>query len=460
MDLSKDYKQIMNSIDGLVILDKDARIVFATDDVAKEEGYECGDDIAGMSIRELIPTNTAYKVLETGKKQYGEVYMVEGLTLICNSFPIVKDGEIIGAIEYDVFGDTTTLHHFLDQIAELSSELRYYKQEIKNIRGAKYSIENIMGKSKVTKELKAQIAFAARSNSTVMICGDSGVGKELVAHSIHKLSTRSLRNFIRVNCAAIPSELFESEFFGYEEGSFTGAQKGGKKGLVEMADGGTLFLDEISQLQLMMQAKLLRFLQEKEIVRIGGNTSIPVDVRIIAATNENLWELVQQKKFREDLYYRLNVVEIQVAPLREHKEDIPYIANSVIESLNESLGRVGPSHHVLGIEPDALELLLQYDWPGNVRELTNILERAMNKCYGKYITVKNLEGFLLANPVNVRESEVSGRKTLAEAKRNLETNMILSALKQWKGNRTRAAKDLGISRQMLNKKIKQYEIEE
>lgn len=460
LDITKDYELILGMIDGLTVLDKNANIIFASDDVAREEGFQRGKDIIGKSIKELIPTNTAHKVLESGQRQYGEVYLVEGLTIISNAFPIYKNNEICGAIEYDIFNNTTTLHHFLDQIITLSNELQYYKSEIRNIRGAKYSIDNIVGESVETKKLKVEIAFAARSNSTVLIDGETGVGKELVAHSIHRMSNRSLRNFIKVNCAAIPTELFESEFFGYDEGGFTGAKKGGKKGLIELANGGTLFLDEVSQLPVSMQAKLLRVLQEREFMRVGGEKIISVDVRIIAASNENLWELVSAKTFREDLYYRLNVVEIKIQPLRVRKEDIPLLAKDLVKTLNISLGRVGPSHYVKGISQEAMELLMRYDWPGNVRELANILERAMNKCYGKEIKAEHLGELSLKydyDPhLNTHNKDCPFN--LREAKQKLEIDMIKLALNKAEGNHTKAAEMLGITRQMLNRKILQYQI--
>lgn len=460
LNIKNDYEVVLNAIDGLMVLNEKAEIIFASDDVAKEEGFGCGAELIGKSVRDLIPTNKAYKVLETGEKQYSEVYLVEGLTIISNAFPLYKDGKIAGVVEYDIFNNTTTLHHFLDQVAALSNELEYYKNEIRVMRGAKYSIDNIAGESVQTKELKTQIAYAARSNSTVLIGGETGVGKELVAHSIHRMSNRSLRNFIKVNCAAIPSELFESEFFGYEEGGFTGAKRGGKKGLIEMANGGTLFLDEVSELPVSMQAKLLRVLQEREFMRVGGEKVISVDVRIIAASNENLWNLVKEKKFREDLFYRLNVLEIKIQPLRMRKEDIPYIAKDLIKSLNASLGRSGPSHYVSEIDPSAMSLLMRYEWPGNVRELSNLLERAMNKCYGNILKPEHFDELILESTYQAATEEIGEESglNLQEAKKRVEIHMIKLALEKSSGSHTKAAELLGISRQMLNRKIKQYDL--
>lgn len=314
--------------------------------------------------------------------------------------------------------------------------------------------------------MKKQIKQVSYSVSTVLIYGETGSGKELVAHSIHDLSTRSLHNFIKVNCAAIPSELFESELFGYEEGSFTGAKRGGKKGLVELADGGTLFLDEIHQLSFAMQSKLLRFLQEREFIRVGGSKTMTVDTRIIAATNENLQELVEQKLFREDLYYRLNILEIQVPPLRDRKEDIQPITESIVQQLNNLLGRA-EVRRIKGISEGALLLLKQYDWPGNIRELHNVLERAVNLCYEPILDLKHLKDFQQkviesqpAATVN-RMGELFPQMsliTLKEAKMNAELAAVRAALSVFHGNKTKAAQSLGISRQALGKIVKKHNL--
>ncbi|MCQ4638142.1 sigma 54-interacting transcriptional regulator [Anaerovorax odorimutans] len=464
--LNDEAKQLLNIIEGLVILDINSDIIFMTDELARSIGFSCGEEVTGRSIKDLLPHNTAYKVLSTGQKQIGEVYISEGHTVVSNAFPIHQGGKLAGVLEYDAFGDAAEIHKFLDKVINLNHEINYHKNDLRPLKSTKYSIDNIIGQSQATAHLKAQIKMVSYSVSTVLIYGETGSGKELVAHSIHDLSTRSLHNFIKVNCAAIPSELFESELFGYEEGSFTGAKRGGKKGLVELADGGTLFLDEIHQLSLAMQSKLLRFLQEREFMRVGGNTTITVDVRIIAATNENLQELVEQKLFREDLYYRLNIFEIQVPPLRERKEDIQPIAESIVGQLNNLLGRA-EIRRVKTISGDALLLLKQYDWPGNIRELHNVLERAVNLCYEQVLDLKHFRDFQQkviesqpASSVN-RIGELFPQMsliTLKEAKMNAELAAVKTALSVFHGNKTRAAQSLGISRQALGKIVKKHNL--
>ena len=281
LDLSKDYVNIFDNIDGFFIIDTDEKIVYMADNLIKQMNHKSLDDVVGKSIRDIIPTNNAYKILRTGEKQIGEMYFVEGYTIVSNGYPIYKDGNLIGAFEYDVFADIGFVEEFLEHVDTLGNTnpphlKRTYSEHIK----AKYSIDDIKGSSAVIKNMKKDIRIAAKSPSTVMITGETGSGKELVAHSIHKLSQRSLFNFVSLNCAAIPNELFESELFGYEEGSFTGAKKGGKFGKVEIANNGTLFLDEIDNLTFSMQAKILRFLQEKEIYHVGGDFAIPINTRV------------------------------------------------------------------------------------------------------------------------------------------------------------------------------------
>ncbi len=458
--LSEHAIDIFDSIDGFLIIDKNADVVYMREDLAVECGYDSAADCVGKPITEIIPYNTTSRVLETGKKQIGEIYMVEGYTVVCNAYPIFHNGELIGALELDAFQDTTQVYTFLDGLVEGNHDYIYYKNELQNAKTAKYSIDDIIGSSPAAAELKNTIRFAAKSNSTKLIEGETGCGKELVAHSIHSLSTRSFKNFVRINCAAIPEQLFESELFGYEEGSFTGAKKGGRKGKAELANGGTLFLDEINQLPFSLQPKLLRFIQEKEILRVGGDFAIPVDVHIIASTNENLLEMVKNKTFREDLYYRLNVINIEVPPLRERKSDIPELVYDFMKGLNSSLGKV--VHQVSHVDNEIFELLCQYDWPGNVRELHNVVERAMNRCIGESLHMEHFQDFInrFIPAPSTPKVKTGGLVTLEEAKRQAEIDTILSTLKFYKSNKTKAAGALGISRQMLHKKILQYHLGE
>jgi transcriptional regulator of aroF, aroG, tyrA and aromatic amino acid transport len=282
----------------------------------------------------------------------------------------------------------------------------------------------------------------------------------LIARAIHLASQRGIFEFVEVNCATIPGDLFESELFGYEEGSFTGARKGGKAGLTELADRGTLFLDEINALPMHMQAKLLRFLQEKEIRRVGGGLHRPVDVRVIAATNENPENLVAQGRFRQDLYYRLNVVEIIAAPLRRRKSDIPELVNHFIDNLNAALGRDLAHQRVRSIDSEALKLLLDYDWPGNVRELQNVLERAMNRCFEPTLTSEHFSDFPVRAAAACSRPAMAddNPRNLREIRRDAEICAIRELLHARGLSCTETASVLGISRQMLHRKLREYGI--
>ena len=287
---------------------------------------------------------------------------------------------------------------------------------------------------------------AAKSDSNVLILGESGTGKELFAHSIHNDSKRSMGVFIKVNCAAIPAELLESELFGYEEGSFTGAKKGGKIGKFEAADGGTIFLDEIGELPLHMQVKLLRVLQEREVERVGSTRSIPIDVRIIAATNRNLEEMVEKGEFRLDLYYRLKVMTIVVPKLSERSEDIPKLVHHFLRKYQKLMNK-----QIEGISDRALRILNSYSWPGNIRELENSIERALNMVDEiEMITSDHL-------PEEIRGYKgPSSTLTLNEVMEETERHTIINYLEVMNGNKSETAKALGISRTTLYEKMKKY----
>jgi two-component system response regulator AtoC len=301
------------------------------------------------------------------------------------------------------------------------------------------------------------IERVAPSKASVLIQGDSGTGKEVVAQAIHRMSPRAKKGFVPINCAAIPDTLMETELFGYEAGAFTDARRQ-KRGLIEMADGGTIFLDEISTLKLELQAKLLRILETETMRRVGGIKDIHVDLRVIAATNQDLRAAIQERAFREDLYYRLSVVVINVPPLRERIEDVDKFAATFIAQFNRTRAT-----SVEGISEDALRLMRQYEWPGNVRELRNVIERAMILCNGNEIAVSDLpaeivrkepgmglEGKLLSSlPLS---SGVDMKATIA----SIEKRMIREALAETHGNKSQAARLLGISRDILNYSIQKY----
>jgi two-component system response regulator AtoC len=325
-----------------------------------------------------------------------------------------------------------------DQVAALRQEL-----------SAQLPAEEMIGRSPVMQELYKSIGKVAASNVTVLILGESGTGKELVARSIHRNSNRHRGPFVKINCAAIPENLLESELFGYEKGAFTGALTR-KLGKFELAHGGTILLDEISEIKPATQAKLLRVLQEKEFERVGGTETIRVDVRILAATNKNLEEMVREGVFREDLFFRLNVVSIVVPPLRERKEDIPLLVTYFLQQYTAELQK-----EVRGVSPEALRLLEEYDWPGNVRELKNVCERAVVMAAGPVILPEDLPFPLQPEGKELVSSHPWARMSLKEIVADVERQVILRALRDNNWNRSRTAAALGINRRSLYAKMKE-----
>ncbi len=403
----------------------------------------------GRHVRDVIENTRMDVVTKTGKSEVAQVQEINGRNMIATRIPIFVNGKVVGAVGKVLFRDVDELNTLYLRINNIQKELNLYRDEFKKANKASYALESIIGESPGMKQLKDLVKKVGNTNSNVLILGESGTGKELFAHAIHNNSKRVDAPFIKVNCSAIPFELLESELFGYEEGSFTGARKGGKIGKFKAADGGTIFLDEIGELPMSMQAKLLRVLQDREIEKIGSNISEKVDVRVIAATNKNLENMVNEGQFRLDLFYRLNVVNIRVPSLRERREDIPVLAKYLMEKISEKEGI-----RVDGISFKALDFLKNYDWPGNVRELENTLERAINFMDDETrILAKHLP------PKITGVSSYDSMRTLKETIEEIEKEVILNRLILAKGNKSEAAETLGISRTSLYDKLLKYNIE-
>ncbi len=407
------------------------------------------DEVIGKPATEDIAEGESMhmKVLQTGKPVRNAPLKVGPLKrdVIVHVAPIEIDGKIAGSVG---------VIHDISEIKRLTSELTETRGLLRRLR-AKYTWDDITGESMAMVSAKEQALRAAETPATVLLRGESGIGKELFAHAIHNASDRSGEQFVSVNCAAIAESLLESEIFGYEEGAFTGALKGGKKGFFEEAQGGTIFLDEIGDLGPALQSKLLRVLQEREIVRVGGTDSIGVDVRVIAATNADLEDKVKDNTFREDLYYRLNVIPIHLVPLRNRIEDIPELARHMLFRLNQEYHRL-----VESISDEAIAALVRHNWPGNVRELQNVLGQAMLNMHPKekLIEVTHLPPLgSMASVRDVRQAQGVVRK-LKHAVAEAEAGAIRSALAQTGGNRTEAAKVLGVSLRSLYYKIERYDI--
>ena len=310
-----------------------------------------------------------------------------------------------------------------------------------------------IGESVEIRKVKDMIGRIAQTNSSVLVTGESGTGKEVVARTIHEQSPVSSGPFVAINIGGVPENLLESELFGYEKGAFTGAV-GRKSGMFELANGGTLFLDEIGDMPYPLQVKILRVLQERSITRLGGTQPMPINARIVCATNKDLEEMVREGKFREDLFFRLNVVRIHIPPLRERKDDIPLLSTWIIKKLNTNMGR-----HFSGLTPEAMEKLKSYDFYGNIRELENILERAAIFSDGDLITAENIElrGDVLRH--DARKAPEAGLDTEGMSLKEVEKQAIEKALRRWEGNRTKAANELGITRRTLITKIEEYDLD-
>lgn len=433
--------------DCLVVVDTEGYVQNLTRPFAEFLGVDKESSI-GKHVTEVIENTRMHIVAKTGNIEVAEPQRIKNDYMIATRSPVLKQGKIVGAVGKVVFNNLEQLTALTKRLRSITNELNKSKGIINARNKAFYTFDHLVGENYAFIEVKNQARRAAKSDSNVLILGESGTGKELFAQSIHNESWRSMGAFVKVNCAAIPAELIESELFGYEEGSFTGAKKGGKIGKFEVADGGTIFLDEIGELPLHMQVKLLRVLQEKEVERVGGIGTIPVDVRIIAATNRDLKEMVDKNEFRLDLYYRLKVMEITVPSLKERIEDIKILVQHFLEKYQNLMKK-----RAKGITENAMYLLCHYSWPGNIRELENVIERALNMVdEGELISLSHLS------------EEITGKKAqylirpLAEVIEETECNTILSCLRMMDGNKSETAKRLGISRTSLYEKMNKYNL--
>jgi len=400
---------------------------------------EEGESLHLKVLRTKEPVaNTKLKIKPSGK------------TVVAQAAPIIVDNVLRGsvAILHDVTG-----------IKDLTKKLLEAEKKIRELT-YKYKPDDIIGDSQNFTEVKMQILKAAKVPATVLLRGESGTGKELFANSIHAQSPRRDNKFIRVNCAALSDTLLESELFGYEEGAFTGAKKGGKKGLFEEADKGTIFLDEISEISINTQAKLLRVLQEKEIMRVGSTHPISIDVRIIVATNSDLNKAVKEGKFREDLFYRINILPIFIPPLRERKEDIPLLIKKFIVKINDEYGR-----NIGSITDEAVKLLVEYNWPGNVRELENVIGRAIiNMNFNEQVIQKEHLPHLYSPVTGIKQKveikNIDEIQNLSSIIDKTESDYIKEVYLKLNKNKTKTANKLGVSIRTLYYKMEKYGIKE
>lgn len=440
-----------NAYEGLVVVDAQGNITKCK--YEKLLGIREAD-VIGKPVSEIIENTRLHEVIKSGRSEIGQIQTINGHDMLASRIAVWRGGKVIGAVGTVLFKDVKEVKALANRLEKLESKVKTYEGEISRLHQAKYTFDNIITRNAQMRHLIDLARKAADSHATVLLEGESGTGKEYFSHAIHKASYRRTGPFVQINCAAIPRELIESELFGYVEGAFTGARKGGKLGKFELANGGTLLLDEIGMLPLDMQAKLLRVLEEREYERIGGNQKIAVDIRVIAATNEHLSDMVQKGKFREDLYYRLNVLRLFLPPLRDRKEDIPLLAEHILDAFCKEYQRPA-----VRLSNGAMERLQAYDWPGNVRELRNAMERALMVSEGSVLYTKDLPDIFLDGEVVSQAEDYDMPLTLGAAVNAAEADAIRRALVRCDGNRTEAAKLLEIHRTGLHKKMKQYGIE-
>ena len=436
--------------EGISAIDKDGKVIFWNKFM--EERYNItASEIVGKNMSEYLEDTISTRVIVT-KKEMNDFYhskkIEDGTDLygFVQANPVFYNGEFVGAVCTEV--DITDATKLSKELEITQERLNYLEGEVKSL--SKNEFDQILGKSYTLEKAKQIAKQVAKTNSSIMLIGESGTGKEVFARAIHKYSERE-GTFIPVNCSAIPQELFESEFFGYAPGAFTGATKNGKSGIFELANNGTIFLDEIGDMPLNMQVKLLRVLQEKEFMRVGGRNIIKVNVRVIAATNKDIKKMVSEGKFREDLYYRLNVVEIKLPALRERVGDVGILVYHFLEELCKENNKP-----FLKISRDAIKILEKYQWKGNIRELKNTIENMVVLSSGSILEVEDIPEYIIESVNETRNIDYP--MDLNKAIEILEINKIKEALEITGGNKSKASKVLNIPRTTLYYKINQYKI--
>jgi len=459
--IKNNYKYIFQEIlrmtdDGFIVVDKLGNVTDINDQYCDFLGRK-KENIIGSSILNIITNSKMIDIVSKKYREEGAVHkFLEGevkessndILIVNRSCVLDEHGDAIAGVAQVKFKLKT-----LDCAKKLMkeySELQYYKEEYKKVESNRHSFDIMIGKSKNFIKIKQSAMKFAKTDFPILITGETGTGKEVFAQSIHKNSNRSEKTMVSINCAAIPKDLIESELFGYEEGSFTGAKKGGKLGKFELANEGTIFLDEIGDMPYDMQSKLLRVLQENEIEKLGGTKTTKIDVRVIAATRQNLQEMIKNGTFREDLYYRLNVVNIEVNPLRERKDDVVLFANYFLDKLNLKY------KSLITISDEALNCLNNYNWPGNIRELENVIKSAYASCENMTIQLNDLPSKMISYNAGTKEN--FSNKKLKNLVNNYEALLIKDSLKRNDRNIQDTAEELGIHRSLLYKKIEKYDI--
>lgn len=440
---------------GLLIVDSNGFIIYMTDSFM--EHHHVGPEVLGRHVTEVIKSTRLHIVAQTGVEERDSYQLSMGKSVLASRIPLLADdGTLVGVIGIIRFTSFEHVKKLKEKVDELKRELSKMESIRRLHSGTEYGFSDIVATSACMRRCKTTAMRAAQTDATVLLLGETGVGKEVFAHSIHRASSRADWPFVRINCSAIQESLFESELFGYEKGAFTGASTKGKRGKFELANKGTIFLDEVGDMPFSLQAKLLRVLQDKEISPVGSEGLRKVNVRVIAATNQNLPQKIRDGFFRKDLFYRLSVLSITIPPLRERTEEIPGLAKQLWDKL---CAKHGIYHRQLG--GTALRFLQTFPWSGNVRELLNCLENCLILAENEIITPTDLQTALAGQRGDNMPARTAGmfsgqQKTLTEYMEDFEKNLLQHTLRQNSNSRTRAAQALGISRSILYRKLHKH----
>ena len=446
----REYKLIFDSIhNGVMVTDADGYVTHFNKPYGQFLGLDPAAQI-GKHCTEVIENTRMHIVAETGKPEINQSHRIRGQNMVVQRIPIWQDGKVIAVFGQVMFKDIKDVTKLANQLSLLESKVKLYEEELITLRSTRYTFDSIIGNSPAITMLKKEALNAAANQFPVLITGDSGTGKELFAQAIHHAGPRRLYPFVRINCSAIPRDLLESELFGYEKGAFTGAKTEGKPGKFEIANQGTVFLDEIGDLPREMQPKLLRVVEEKEFERVGGTRVIRSDFRVIAATNQNLEDMLSDGRFRKDLFYRLNVIPLHIPPLRERSDDIIPLTRHFLQQMAQEAAL---SEIKMG--PEAEKALMHHDWPGNVRELLNVLERTLSSIENDTIRLVDLPFYLHRTQ---KKSPQPNQNSIKEVQAMAEKEAIRFALRETQNNKAQAAKILGIHRTLLYKKMNKYNI--
>jgi len=444
------FKKLVDNMQiGVIVADHNGYIIYINETYARFLNMNPETSI-GKHATDLGVNSRLHIVARTGKAEVNYPHRFKDTGFLVHRVPIKENGKVIAVLGLVLFDSATTASRLAEKVSFLESKLTLYENELVSLRSIRYTMDSIVGVSKVINGLKEQALKAAATNLPVVITGESGTGKELFAQAIHHASSQRPFAFVRINCSAIPKDLIESELFGYERGAFTGARSDGKPGKFELARHGSVFLDEIGDLPLEMQPKLLRVLEEKEFERLGGTSLIRADFRLLAATNQDLEDMLDSGRFRKDLFYRLNVIPLHIPPLRKRRDDIIPLAQHLLKKIGQDSGL-----KEISIDSAARKILKKYAWPGNVRELSNVLERVLSSLERDEIYLCDLPFHLYRNRKKSPESDGSALRTVQST---AEKEAIRHTLRSTNYNKARAAELLGIHRSVLYKKMKKYNL--